>query len=318
MSSSGTTTYSATELDVYTDVLQTLGVIGAVDTPDPNDCVMLRRKMNMLLKQWVAQADFAPGLKMWTRRRGFLFFVPSQHVYSIGASGDECADEDYASTTTTVAASGGASTITVASVSGISSGSYIGVLLDSGALQWTTVSGAPAGLVVTLAATLTGAAASGARVFCYATAVRNPFDIESATFRDRDDGDSPMDPNMSLLEYEAIRVKTTSGQPSGFYFQPGKTAAKFYLNRVPDDMRAVLRFVYTSYIEDASTLSTSVDIPAEWIRAVSTQLVLDSADAFGRAVTPSMGKLRDEALAMARNSHPLMSTAGYESDPDDY
>lgn len=318
MSSSGTTTYSATELDIYTDVLQTLGIIGAVETPDPNDAVLLRRKMNMLLKQWVAQADFAPGLKMWTRRRGFLFFVPDQHVYSIGPSGDECADEDYASTTTTVAAATSDTTITVASVSGIAASSSIGVLLDSGSLHWTTVSGAPSGLVVTLATGLPSAAAVGARVFCFAAQVRNPFDIESAVFRDRDGGDSPIDPNMSLLEYEAIRVKGADGTPSGLYFQAGKTAAKVYLNRAPDDMRGVLRFVYTSYIEDASTLSTSIDIPAEWIRAVSTQLVLDCADAFGRAVTPSMGKLRDEALAMARNAHPLMSTAAYESDPDDY
>ena len=318
MSSSGTTTYSATELDIYTDVLQNLGVIGAVDSPDPNDALLLRRKMNMLLKQWVAQADFAPGLKMWTRRRGFLFFVPDQHVYTLGPSGDECADEDYSDTTTTVAASGGASTVTVASVSGISSGRYIGVRLDTGALHWTTVNGAPSGLVVTITAALPSAAASGARVFCFATQVRNPFDIESATFRDTDGGDSPIDPNMSLLEYESIRVKGTDGTPSGLYFQAGKTAAKVYLNRAPDDTRGVMRFVYTSYIEDASTLTTSIDIPPEWTRAVATQLTLDCADAFGRPVSAAMWKMRDEALAMARNAHPLMSTAGYESDPDVY
>jgi hypothetical protein len=318
MASSGTTTYSATELDIYTDVLESLGVIGLGVTPYPEHVVVLRRKLQMLLKQWVAQADFAPGLKMWTRRRGFLFFAPDTHVYTIGTGGDKCADEDYTTTTTTVAAAGGAGSLTVTSTTGIAAADVIGVLMDSGALHWTTVSGAPSGSVVTLTVALTGAAAAGARVFAYTTAVRNPFDIESASIRYESGEDAPIDPHMSSAEYELIQVKSTAGTPSGLYFEAGKTAAKVYLNREPDDRATLLRFVYTSYIEDASALATSIDIPPEWTRAVSAQLVIDAADNFRATVTPSQIKVRDEALAMARNAHPLKSPAFYECDPDDY
>lgn len=318
MASSGTTTYSATELDIYSDVVESLGVVGIGVTPYPEHIVVLRRKMQMLLKQWVGQADFAPGLKMWTRRRGFLFFVPDQHVYTIGTGGDKCADESYVSTTTTVDAANGAATVTVADASDIAASDVIGVLLDSGTLHWTTVSGAPAGSVVTLAAVLTGAAAATARVFTYTTAARNPFEIESAAFRDAAGEDTPVDPHMSVGEYELIPVKTKEGTPSALYFEAGKTAATVYLNREPDDRETLLRFVYTSYIEDASALATSIDIPPEWTRAVAAQLVIDAADSFRATVTPSQIRVRDEALAMARNAHPLKSSAFYESDPDCY
>ena len=318
MASSGLTVYSATELDIYTDVLQSLGVVGIGVDPPAEYVVVLRRKLNFLLKQWVGQADFAPGLKMWTRRRGFLFFVPDQHVYTIGTGGDKCADENYVSTTTTVAAALGAASITVDDASDISASDNIGILLDSGTIQWTTVSGAPSGSVVTLAAVLTGAAASGARVFAYTTAARNPFEIESASVRNASGEDTYVYPRLGLTEYEMITAKTAEGTPSGLYFEAGKEAGTVYLNREPDDMECILRFVYSSYIEDAGTLSTSIDIPAEWTRAVAAQLAIDAAPAFRATVTDSLKLTRDESLTMARNAHPATSSACYESEPDDY
>lgn len=67
-------------------------------------------------------------------------------------------------TTLSVGASISATSITVTSATGIANGDVIGVLMDTGQTHWTTVSGAPAGNVVTLAVGLTAAAASGKTV----------------------------------------------------------------------------------------------------------------------------------------------------------
>jgi hypothetical protein len=64
-------------------------------------------------------------------------------------------------TTLSVAAAASATTITVASATGISSGDMIAVLLDDDTTHFTTVSGAPAGNVVTLTVAMPGAAAIG-------------------------------------------------------------------------------------------------------------------------------------------------------------
>ena len=64
MATSGTTSYSVTELDIITDALQNVGAVGASETSiDPSDYGVARRKLNMLIKQWAAQIDFAPGLR---------------------------------------------------------------------------------------------------------------------------------------------------------------------------------------------------------------------------------------------------------------
>ena len=59
-------------------------------------------------------------------------------------------------TTLTANGSGGNTTITVASITGIASGDIIGIKLDTGLYHFTTVNGAPAGSTVTLTAALPG------------------------------------------------------------------------------------------------------------------------------------------------------------------
>ncbi len=318
MPSSGTVTYSVNELDIITDAFENMGVYGAGEVISADDIAVARRKLNMLVKQWVAQADFAPGLKMWTRRRAWLFLQKNQGVYSLGPSGDHAAEDSYVTTTTTAAASAGASTITVTSIAGLSSGMFIAVKLDSGSLQWTTINGAPSGSTVTLTATLTGAAASGARVFAYTNKPRRPFDIDTAALRDVNTVDAYVDPSLILQDYEALTNKTTDGTPDAFYFEAQRTNAKVYLNREPDDVTKVMRLVYTSYIEDFTQTTDTADFPAEWFRALSAQLALDLCPAYQVPVSAELKLMRDESLRMAQNAYPVTSTASFQPDFDNY
>lgn len=318
MSTSGTTGYSVTELDIVTDALQGVGVAEAGQTLDAEDILLARRKLNMLVKQWTAQIDFAPGLKMWTRRRAYLFLQKSQTEYSLGPTGDECASESYVSTTLTAGASLGAGTITVASIVGLSSAMRIGILLASGSFQWTTISGAPAGSTVTLAATLTGAASSGAQVFAYTSKPLRPFELMSGVRRDTAGNDTPVDVNLSLGEYEAIVSKSGLGTPCNLYFEAKKTNAKAYIDCAPQSVTDVLRLVYLSYVEDSTTTADDIDFPSEWYRALAAQLTIDLCIPYSRTVSQEMKLVRDEALSMARNAYPAKSVASYQSDPDQY
>lgn len=319
MATSGTTSYSVTELDVITDALQNVGAIGAAETSIASeDYVVARRKLNMLLKQWTSQVDFAPGLKMWTRRRGFLFLQSSQVAYSLGPSGDECAADSYVTSTLASSASGGAGTITLVSATGFAASMRIGVLLDSGSFQWTTINGSPSGAVVTLTATLTGAASAGARVFAYTSKVHRPFEIVTANLRDTNGSDEPIRVSMILEEYESLPKKTAQGTPSEAYFEAKRTNTKLYLNSQPTDLTEVVAFVYNSYIEDMSATTNDVDMPAEWFRALAAQLTIDLCIPFSRPVTQEMKLARDEAVRMAQNAYPERLVVEYQNQPDDY
>lgn len=318
MATSGTTTFSVNVQTVIEDALQNIGVLGVGGSLKAEDSDLAMRKMNLLVKQWVGQADFAPGLKLWTRRRGYLFLQNGQSVYDIGPSGDAAADESYVSTTLAAAASGGAFGLTLASAAGIASGDNIGVLLSSGDIDWTTVSGAPSGATVALTAALASGAALGARVFTYTNSMRKPFEAVSAVRRDVDGNDEPMDPWMSGEEYEVIGNKSSEGNPSRLYLEARRAVSRVFLDCAPSDVTDVIRMVYLSYIEDFGALDEDVDLPAEWFRPLSAQLSIDLCPAYAKAVTPELKLMRDESLAIARNAYPQKSTAAFCSEPDDY
>ena len=315
MSTSGITSYSCTELEIVTAILSKLGVKESGQALDAEDVQTVRRNLNMIYKQWTAQADFAPGLKMWTRRRAYLFLQKGQTAYSIGPSGDECAAESYVSTTLSAAA--GASTLLVTSAAGISGGMRIGVLLSTGYMQWTTASSVVS-TTITLAVALTSAAAQGAVVYAYTTKPVRPFEILTAVNRDSAGNDTPMDPNLSLDEYELIPTKTVLGTAARIYFENRKTYSKAYLDASPDDLTRVIRFVFFSQIEDTTAQTDDVDFPSEWFRALVGQGTLDSALDFNKSTTPDMKLFRDEGLRMAQNAYPSTSVAYYQSTPDTY
>jgi hypothetical protein len=318
MATSGTTAYSVTVQTVVEDALQNIGVLGAGDALESADAAFVLRKLNLLIKQWVGQADFAPGLKLWTRRRAYLFLQSGQSEYSLGPSGDHAAESSYVTTTLASAAAQSAGTVTLTSASGIAAADYIGIRMDGGPIHWTTVSGAPSGAVVTLTVAMAGAAAAGSRVFAYTAKMRKPFEIVSAVRRDTAGLDTTIDPNMGVDEYEAIGDKGATATPSRLYLESRRTSATAYIDCEPADTTQVLRLVYLSYIEDMGALSEDVDLPAEWLRPLSAQLSLDIAPAYTRPVTQEMKLMRDESLAIARNAFPAKSVACFESGPDDY
>lgn len=318
MATSGVTSFSVNELEVITDALQNLGLYGPGDSISADDVTFCRRKLNMLVKQWTAQIDFAPGLKMWTRRTAYVFLQSGQIEYLLGPTGAPTSEGEYVTTTLTAASPLSDLTLTVASIASIATTNFIGIELDSGAIQWTTVNGAPSGSVVTITTGLTGPAAIGRRVFVYAAKMRRPFEILSAVLRDVHGNDTPLDPNLSLGEYELIPSKSAPGTPGCLYFEAQRTNAKIYLDCAPDDVTNVIRLRYLSYIEDFTTNTGDVDFPAEWLRPLSAQLSIDCAPAFKQAVSPDLTQMRNDSLAIARYAYPAKSTAYFLSDPDCY
>lgn len=317
MATSGVSTYSVTELDIITDALETIGVAGPGESISAEDIVTARRKLNMILKQWVSQIDFAPGLKMWKRKRAYLFPQKSQVAYNLGPTGDH-ATESYTQTTLSASAATSAGTVTLTSVTGLSSGDYIGIVLDTGSVHWTTVNGAPAGSVATLTTVMPSSASSGNVVFFYTTKISRPFEILTAVRRDVDGYDTPISVDMSMQDYEAIYEKTYESTIDNLYFEAQRTNAVLYTNFAPSDVTEIIRFTYNSYIEDLTATTQDVEITQEWFRPLSAQLAFDLCAPFRVVPPPSLVEVLNSSLAMAKRAYPETSTAYYQSDPDDY
>ena len=273
MALSGSQDFTVTRDDIIKMSLQHIGVIGDGDTPTATQLTEGALYLNMLIKFW--QSD---DIQLWIRKTGYILpqtitSLPAK--ISLGAEGGH-ATNAYNFTTTSAASSSGATTITVTSTTGISNTYNIGVELSDGTMQWTTVSGAPAGQVVTLAVALTGNVASGASVYCYQTKILRPVRILEAFRRSSSAtltsiSDTKLTP-LSGNEYFDLSSKGSTGIPTSWYYDevlglstslhPGN--GDFYLWPLFSNGDSLIVIRYTKIFDDFDGATNNAEFPQMW------------------------------------------------------
>lgn len=319
MPSSGSVDFSVTRDNIIQAVLEDLGVMQPGETTASasftDNSSGLAIKLNALIKQWGNPTDGGPGMQLWAQKIGYLFLNTNNATYTLGPTATETGTTNkwasaYVTTTLASTANAGASSVTLAAAAstvGISSGMRIGIELDSGAMFWTTVSGAPSGASVPLTTVTSGIAGGGNRVFSYATTAqgRRPLEIITAVLRDTDGNDTPLTA-LSLPQYEyGVPKKNQDATPVSFYYKPTLDNGTLFLDAEPTDVTDVIRFVYRSPFEDFDAAGDNPDFDQHWIRPLIYGLAVEALPRFGmEARAPYFVGLRDEALRIARNFNP--------------
>lgn len=302
MATSGSTDYSATASNVITEALELIGVLDpgvAVTSADETSCL---RTLNLMVKQWSGNFDFAPGLKAFCRKRGYVFLQSGQSSYSIGPSGDN-ASLSYVTTTMRIAGTGTDTTLEVTSTTGMTAADKIGIELDSGSIQWTTISSVTDSDTLVIPATgLTSAVAAGNRIFAYTTKLLRPLYIESAVLRDTTGNDSPLYPMTSGF-YESITSKGEDAEPAFYLYENTLTNGRLQLDAEPDDVTKVVRLTFMAPVEDLDAVANDIAYPQEWLAAVSIGLAKRVASKFGANWTPALESQYVESLSMARSAY---------------
>lgn len=198
----------------------------------------------------------------------------------------------YVQTTLSADAASGASSISVTSTTGLSTtgisatsitNAYnIGIQLDDGSVQWTTVNGAPSGTTVTLAATLTGAASSGNFVFCYQTKLIRPLRVLDAfTHTITGSGDYPTVDGtqtpvriISRDEYNRFGNKSSQGVPTQLYHDPQSNTGYIYIYPTFQNAGQLLFIEFTKPMDDFTNSTDDYDMPQEWGEALKYNLAL--------------------------------------------
>jgi len=262
VATSGTRTVTRTRDDIIKGAYRLLGLIDAGGTvPHPEMIVNAADDLNDMIMDW--QAD---GVGLWLKADATLYMQKGTASYNIGPTGDHCtlsADE----TTVNGDVASGSATIVVTSATGITASDYIGVELDSGDFQFTTVSGSPAGTTVTLADVLTDAVNDGAFVFTYTTKVSRPLYLESVRFVQDDDTELQIEIR-GRDEYFAVNDKTDEGTPNFVYYDPQLTNGKLYVWQPPSDVEYRLKFTVMQPIEVFTAGTDSPPFPQEWFNAL--------------------------------------------------
>ncbi len=251
--------------------LRTAGLLGIEQAVCPAALLNLAtQKLNQLIKHWENS-----GYHLWTREHATVFLNPNQAAYSLGVGGDR-ATNTLVQTTITANAAVNATTITAASVTGMTAADNIGICLDAGTTQWTTISSINTNTkVITLGTGLTSAASASAVIFSYTSGINRPLAVESATIRDVNLTDRMLGQPKGRQDYFNYPLKSVSGTVVSYYYDT-RTAdlGILYVYQSPTLCTETLQIEYVRSIQDFDSATDAPDLPQRWLLALEYNLAV--------------------------------------------
>lgn len=276
MGYSNTTTFNVTALQICTRAAAKLKIIDTsngetLPTADTNDFML---QLGIAVKETMA----AQGVLPWLRAFNTLVLQQNQISYSLGPTSTDnwTLSSGFVSTTLSAAAANGATSITVASITGFSSGMKIGVRLTSGVAFWTTVSGNPSGSTITLSSALTGAAASGNSVYGYTTVADRPQRILDVTRVNTANLSVPVD-IISLNQYMQLPNKYQAGTPLQIEVSPtlANTTVRIWQPFDGTSGWETLSMLCDTLMVDVAASADTAYFPVEWANYLIFQLAYE-------------------------------------------
>jgi hypothetical protein len=265
MAVSGSFDSEATVTQIIDDALAYCGKKSLAQTTDANLSETCRKTFDWMLKWWQGR-----NIGLWLIDDLTLFLIPATQSYDIYSSGAH-ATTSFVKTELATAGVVTDLTVDVDSITGISSGDYIGIELDSGSLQWTTVNGAPAGTTVTITDALTGAAAIDNHVYTYTTRAQKFLDLVDVQFHQEDDTEYPIN-EISREQYKSLSQKSSTGRCTQIYTDFRIDRVKVNVWPTADSVKTYINMSVRRRIDDLDSLSNTAAIPPEWTLPMSTNL----------------------------------------------
>lgn len=315
MTTSGAYVFSISRDDIIRESLLNIRKLDELEIPTPQETIDCARKLNMMVKQWQGTADFAPGLKTWTRRHGHLFLSHSTGQYTLGPGATGWTNS-YISTTLSANAASGQPVVVVASATGLAASQYIGVVLNSGAIFWSTIL-TVIGTTVTLAANLTGPAAANSVVFAYTTTAQQPIVIETAFLRDINNDDIPLNIIRNVGDYDLLPSKVNTSfisDPTAIYYEFQLTNSTLFTDvAASEDVTKHICMSYLEAIQDFANPLDTPEYPQEWFLALAWGLAKQICPMYGATWTALMQDNFTSALAIAQRKDPEIVTMFFQS-----
>lgn len=322
MATSGSYDYSVTASNIIQAALEDINVLAAGETIDSDDQTIAMRRLNFIVKRLQARGDMT-GLKPMRRQRVTLFLAKGQQTYLIGpASTDARATTQFGRTTISAAEAAGQTVLSITSNTDtttypgttvtMTSGDIIGIELDDGTIQWTTISGTPAS-TATVADALTGAAASGNYVWWFTSRAQRFTVIEGARLQDENRSDMPLDVYRNAIDYDqGVVDKHADSDPICILVEPLRIATRVTLDAQPTDVTKQIWMTVLYPLEDYDATTDDIALPQECFAYLEWELAFTLAPAFGKEWTDSMKINHAAALASVQQLNPEVSDAYFQ------
>ena len=290
MATSGTYTYTLNTLQVIKDALIEAGVINDTEEVDNTMYDSALRRLNRNLKSLQIK-----GLLLWRVKEITLLLEDGKTSYTLGPSGDRCS-ETIVRTTLGAAEAAAQTELTVASSSGMTAADIVGIELDDGTVDWTTISSVDNSTTITVDDALTGAAASGNVVYAYTSLAPKPIRIHSA-YVIKDDSENSHTP-LNIIpfdEYFQRNDKLTESYPNDIYFHPELTTSQLKIWPLSDNNIARVVMMAELPLDDSTITTDDVAVPNWWYNAIHYRMAWGLAESYG-APADKVRRLRETAF----------------------
>lgn len=303
MTTSGSINLTASSLDIIKEALEIVGALEENGTPTSDQITGTQRTLNYMVKSWQGVTN------LFAIQKVTVFLEKDKISYSLLGTGDHWTTS-FVSTTVSTAASSGASSIEVASITGMSDTNNIGIELADGTMQWTTINGAPSGSTVNLGNNLTDDVEVGAAVFVYATKAGRPMKILNGVRTTFSGTDVPL--NLYTLDkYVNLSNKTQTGPVVHVYYDPQVVAPVLYTWPETSSVRDRLTLWVQRSLDDLDNAAGTddVDYPQEWFLALALNLALLLSTKYG------LSKVESEKIAGLANYYKELAE-GWDRESD--
>lgn len=330
-STSGTYTFSVVRDQVIRQAMLDIGALGEGENPTAQEISDCAFKLNMMVKQWMGNTDFAPGLKIWTRKRAELFLSSSKYTYALGQTGDHWVDSTaglaypqlYGQTTLTANAAANATVLNVALTAQFNILDFVGILIGSD-IFWTSVANIGVGTITIPAPGLPSGALANSLVWNYTNKAVRPIDIVAIKLRDIYANDTNLR-IMSTERYESLPNATAPsniGDPTAILyesqFKNQSPNGRLYLDvGGAQDVTKHIHAVYLAPVEDLNNPGDAVDYPQQWYRPLVLGHGRDICGMFDCAWTQELEANYNDSIAIARQTDPAKSDVYFQVDGDD-
>lgn len=286
MSTSGSTNFIQTRTEIINDAFQLLGVYGIGRTISSEDMAFAVSMLNKMVKAWGTK-----GLHLWDKTEAVLYLTKNVAEYTLSDASTSAyvtniSEQIITQLNGAVAAS--VTALTVDSTTGMTVGDHIGVVLSDKSLHWTTIATIPTSTSLTLTTGVLTAASDNTLIYTFTNRSAKPLRVLSARrVSGIDTGASstlielPMT-SIAYEEYFDLPIKTSSGLPNQFHYNPQLLAGKMYIWPRPSDCSDRIHFTYERILDDLDAASDNFDFPQEWLECLTYQLAVRLGPAFGK------------------------------------
>ncbi len=256
-----TTDFNLTAAQLVEDALKLNGLLVE---DQPLESTALQNgltSLNLMVKTWQAQ-----GLHLWSKTEGILFIRPGETQYFLGEAGDQATNfDDFIGTELTADALITATTLVVTDTTGMTALDKIGIQLNNGTRQWTTIISVDSPTGLTITDSLLDAADSTNTVFTYTTQIQRPLRILG--MRRGNIGSNtevPVDPFDSRSQYFNQSNKESQGTINQYYYTPELGNGRVYLWQTGQSVNDFIRFTFERPLNDFDDNDDPADFPVEW------------------------------------------------------